>query len=518
MRAGLGLGLWAALCASGCGEDDPPLCDASAIASALFEARSGDTIRLGACTIEGAFVVPAGVGLVGSGVQATRVVGPVAGIAVDLVPDEGDGATTVRDLTVESPGIVGIRADGGGHLVVERVRVVASAGVALGVVEATRVELTDVELVGPITARNADDELFWAVAPTTDLPEGDDCDGEPVCDEGDLQEAECPGCGQVQQVCSSCGRWVTVTAAYGLALEAVATATLTNVDVSGFASFAVVFRDRGAQGATVAGDIRWTGGSVHENLFVGLYAGGDVRLVLEDVSLEETFENILNPSYAAVIADHADLSTTRLAIVDNDRYGLLQHGATARHTDLEATGNGDAALWVGDSDELDIQGGAVSGNEFVGILLVSSSHVHLADLSVTGTRSRTFVLDLWSRVEIGDGIQLTDTTDDVSLERIVLTDNERVGLLVDFGDLDVSPLTLNDVEVSSQAGGYGAIAGSADEASRDLAVGGPPGWDANITRDPVATANDLAAAGALGYMGLGSPTEPPIPGIVTPCD
>lgn len=518
MRGAIGVVMAVAFVGVGCGEEPSrgPLCDASEVAAALLDARSGDTVRLGACTIAGAFVVPGGVTVVGAGVGETRLVGPGGGVAVDLLP-RADAVTKLSDLTVESPGLVGVRADGAGRLLVERVTVEASAGVALGIVSATEAVLRDVELVGPVTADNASDPVFLLVAPTADVPVPESCSGEPECEADARQSVDCPSCGQVEQVCNACGHWVTVTAAYGLALEATEAATLERVNVSGFASFGVVLRERTPEGASAAGVLSWTGGTIATNLGVGLYADGAVSLDLHGVTIDDTLSGQRGlPSYGAVVVDGVALTTTDLTLRDNDRYGLVQSAATAHHTALEATGNGDAALWVGDSDGFTIAGGSIRGNTFAGIVVNGSSGVTLEDLEVSGTAEALHMLGPWGAVRVGDGIQLVDTTEDVSLTRVLLADNTRVGLLVDLGDAEVSPLVLQDVTVRAEGTSLGAIAGTADQDTHDLTPGGPAGWDDGVTREGATAANDLAAASALDFAP--APDQLPIPGIVTPCD
>jgi hypothetical protein len=518
------------VCLAACNGDDDgaptqPLCDATDVASALFEARSGDTVMLGTCTIEADLVVPGGVSLVGSGVDRTRIVGLVAGIAVDVVPGD-EAPTTVADLTIEARGVVGLRSDGPGRIAIERVRVEAFAGLALGVLGANEVVLREVDLVGPITTDNAGDALFIQVTPTTEDPPAGPCDGVEVCEPGELQTVVCPSCGDVQQVCNECGDWVTVAATYGLALEAVEVATLESVNLRGFASFAAVLRDHGAEGPIVPGVHSWTGGSISQNLGVGLYATGDVTLDLDGVEITETLRGLRPvPSTGAVVVEGVTLTSTSLVLSDNDDYGVVQSESTASHTGLEASNNGNAALWVGASDGFVVDGGTISGNRFSGIVAVDSSGVDLRNLVVSDTRSHSQNVGLWGAVRIGDGIQLTRTTERVSLAHVELTGNERVGLLVDLGALETSPIELDDVTVdaldqeSCEFGAcFGAIAGTTDPDTRAFTPGGPAGWDEGITREGAAIDNDPLAAGAIDYVGSVTPEELPVVGIVTPCE
>jgi len=83
--------------AIGCAGDEPA--DACAdLETALAGASSGTTVRLGACRVEGAFTVPAGVTLAGAGPEATVVGGTVvlsAGAALEDLAVETERGTGV---------------------------------------------------------------------------------------------------------------------------------------------------------------------------------------------------------------------------------------------------------------------------------------------------------------------------------------------------------------------------------------------------------------------------------------
>jgi hypothetical protein len=76
-----------ALLATGCGP--APICDRAALEAALAAARPGDVVEVGACTIDGAFVLPDDVTLAGTSGTLLRSVGtdPV------VRPDGPVGAT-----------------------------------------------------------------------------------------------------------------------------------------------------------------------------------------------------------------------------------------------------------------------------------------------------------------------------------------------------------------------------------------------------------------------------------------
>ncbi|HJL18147.1 MAG TPA: hypothetical protein RMH99_20960 [Sandaracinaceae bacterium LLY-WYZ-13_1] len=104
-RAALGTLLAAFALAVGC---DGELCDAEDVQAALDDAAEGEVVEAGACEIDGALRVPAGVTLRGQGAEATAIVGN-GGAVVTVGSGAGLEALSVRAelgraVVVEGPG------------------------------------------------------------------------------------------------------------------------------------------------------------------------------------------------------------------------------------------------------------------------------------------------------------------------------------------------------------------------------------------------------------------------------
>src|SRR5262245_7969194 len=83
---------------AGCGGDDEPIGDGAGLTDALADAQAGDTVTVGACTVSGAFEVPAGVTLSGQGRGTSILQGPAGKAAVTLHP--GGSATSLTNLSI----------------------------------------------------------------------------------------------------------------------------------------------------------------------------------------------------------------------------------------------------------------------------------------------------------------------------------------------------------------------------------------------------------------------------------
>ena len=177
-----------------CGGDDA-ICSADALESALLEAPT--TVQIGECSIEGSFTVPAGVDISGTG--------PASVISSDGVALTLSGGA-VRDLMIDSSGRAAIVARDGTGITIERVRIRVTLGIGIGIESVSQVELTDVELSGPVSASNA-----------TQFP---------------------------PTVTS------TESATHGLVLVGVDDATLSNVAIRGFAEFGALFVGSTSTGPT----------------------------------------------------------------------------------------------------------------------------------------------------------------------------------------------------------------------------------------------------------------------------
>jgi hypothetical protein len=224
----------------------------------------------------------------------------------------------------------------------------------------------------------------------------------------------------------------------------------------------------------------------------------------------------LIPAYNAVFAGNADVTTNGVEVSGGGGYGILQSEATATHTDLMALDNDNAALWVQNSGGFSLTNGMLSGNGMAGIVGLESSGMTVAEADIQSTQLMTRIVGTMP-VMVGDGVHLLGSTTDITLDRLSLTDNMRVGILVDLEGADFSGIDVVSVDVTG-TGDYGAIA-------QDGTI--PADWDANVTRDAVLEASDSAFAGTLQTVGIVGPSDLPavnavlasgIAGIVGPSD
>jgi hypothetical protein len=427
--------LCAALAAPSVGCSDDAICDASALESALTAAAPGATIHMGSCRIAGAFRVPAGVTLAGAGQDHSVIVGSGDQAAVVLTP--GAQATVLKDVAVESAALVGVLARGEGSAMLERVRVQATRGVGVAADGVSALTLTDVTLVGPVTAENASS---FASSPAA-----------------------------------------ADTATHGLLVANVPAAVLTNVSANGFALFGALL---------VGSGTTWQVGGASGNLGNGLMVHGGTA-DLAELELCRTYQGVrLPPAYGAIFAGGAEVVTSGLEVCDGDGYGLVHDSATVRHVGLSAHDNRDAALWVQrcPSFELSGPGTTLSGNRFAGLVVVDSVNVTVKDARIESTVLAPSVLGETGNVMVGDGVQLIRPQGPVSVENVTLSANQRVGLLVDLGGGAMSQLTLTGVAVDGVSDAYGVIAQNGTTAAD---------WDSGVVRSGAPVLNDAGFQGSL---------------------
>ena len=479
-----------ALAASACsGSDDAP-CDREAAQAALDGAGPGSTVTLGACEVPGPLRVPAGVRLAGT--EGTVVVADPESAAVILTP--GVPATGLASLTVRATGRVGVIATGAGDVVVDDVTIVTARGIGAGFSRLGSLEVSTLTVAGPVTEATASSpeylRVIAAAPPPGECPAGASCE----CTPGETHDDG--------RVCDSVGRWARVGPAYGLYLDGVADAVLTDVDVSGLAELAVVLRQS---------NVRWTSGSVGDNLGVGVRQIGGASTI-EGVSVETTLQGVRGtPAYAFAATDGATVDATGLSLIDNERYGLLILDGGGTLVDLVAERNADAAVWCGGCDGFAMRGTAtmLADNGFAGVVVAGSSGVRIEDAVVLGTQTAERPVGDFGVRRVGDGLHLLASVTDVTVERVALSNNGRAGLVVDLG-AEMPAITFNDVTVDGSGEALGAVAGTSDGAGHLVPVAAG-GWDTGITRMGATVANDVAALPTMDSVGTGAPSD--LPGI-----
>ncbi|RLB55870.1 MAG: hypothetical protein DRJ42_05005 [Deltaproteobacteria bacterium] len=447
-----------------CDDGGSTINDAESLTAALGAAVPGDRVCLGEGRFMGSFEVPAGVELCGAGRGLTRIVGPSDLPAITAIPGVG-GPTRITGLTVDATRSFGVIAIGGGELEIMGVDVaVETAGAGIGVEGLTALRMQDVNVLGPANRLNA-----------VDMPAEMD---------------------------------VTVSAAYGVVAVSVMAVEGDSVEVGGFAHFGVL---------TIDSNLALRDSSILSNLSTGLMVYGgtaDLSRVHVDEALGGTR---LIPPYNAVFANGADVTTNALEVSAGDGYGILQSEATSTHDGLAAVGNSEAAIWVQNSGGLSLTNSILTDNTLAGIVAVATSGLNIADVQIARTLPRTRIFDR-TPVMVGDGVQLLGSTTGISLERLTLSDNARVGVLFDLEGADFSGINIASVTVDGVGEELGAIA-------QDGTI--PAGWDANVTRSALIDANDSAFSGSLETVGIVGPSDLPavdaiamtgIAGIVGPSD
>ncbi len=459
-------------------------CDSDALRETLEGAQDGDTVQAEACRYEGSFHVPAGVTLRGRGAE-TVIVAPEGQVGVEL---EG----SLASLAIESHGRAGIAVREGSDATISDVDVSTDRGIGIGVEGSA--SLARVSITGPVSAADADDSSWIRVL------------SGPVA-ASDCADCECtPGDVDGDRACDLDGRWSRLAATHGIVARG-ATLTMESVDVRGLARFGVVLEDS---------ETTWMGGSVRETLGVGVEViGGSASL--DGVSIEQTLSGLRGePSYAVIAAGGAMLSSADLALRDNDRYGLVQLGSSGTHERLIAERQGDAAVWVQDSSlfTLSGEGTRIADGSFAGVVVIGSSHVHLSDAVVDGVSSSRRPVGLIGAIEVGDGVQVTGSYEDVRLERVSLSGHARAGLVVEIGTAMPS---FTSVEVDAAGTALGAVAGTPESGTDELVVSAPAGWDTGIVRSGAAAVNDAAFSGRLSaVLGARPPASDEVLGVVAP--
>lgn len=454
--------LLASVFVASCQTSADPLCEPSAVKAAVEGASAGETVTLGACTIEVSFAIPAGVLVVGSvedGAGTMIVTGDASERgAVGLSLTSGSSLASVQVL---SRGGIGIAMRDGGTLQSVGLDVEKGVGVAM---RGGSPVMTDVDVAGsvldPMDARFVDFSSFVAEDGSC---EGADCE----CMPGEVFL-------DMDEVCSELGQRVAYTSSYGVYGVGV-DATLNAVQVTTTAEAGVVFED-----STVA----WESGGVSDVLGTAvLIRGGDVEMT--NISVERTVEGLRGlAAYGVIATGGATFASTSLSVRDGERYGILLDGANGTHAQLEVQANGDAGIWIAGASDVLLNDATLSGNAFAGVLVAASENVRIEASRIEGTAAvrRTLGSPFGSR-EIGDGLHVRGS--EVAVRNVALVDNERVGILVDLGGS--TPL-FEGVDVESPAGALGAIGG--EVVAGEVTTGAAAGWDEGIQRGTNATTAD----------------------------
>jgi hypothetical protein len=236
--------------------------------------------------------------------------------------------------------------------------------------------------------------------------------------------------------------------------------------------------------------------------------------------VEHTYAGLRGePPYAIAVTAAARFDGTRLTVSDNDRYGLLLVDSGGSATSLVAERNGDAAVWVGGTDEFVLQGSRLADNRFASLVVTASSGVHVSETSIDRTRAVELAgLRPFGVVRLGDGMHLHRSTTAIQVSSVSLTDNERAGVVLDLGASGSPDVRFTDVTVEGTGAQLGAVAGRRT-IEWTLTTEAPAGWDSGITRGGAAVGNDASFSGTVDALDLLAPaTASPadVVGVVAP--
>lgn len=417
----------------GLGLGGAPTCDPGALRAALASARPGDVVRIGACTVPGPLDVPPDVTLVGSGRAASHV---TAGVDGAIRVQGGASRTRVTCLGIdEAAGSAAIRADGPGNVVLDALEVHVERGVGIQALDLATLSVDDVRLEGPVTRDNAAD---FPSTPTA-----------------------------------------METATVGISIARIENATISGLEVTGFADFAIGVSESSST---------WRATEVHDTLGTAMAVSGGFATI-EDAAIHDVLGGArLLPAYGLVIAMEATVGTTGMAIERSEGYGVLQDSSTATHQSLSVIGCGEAGVWAQRSSSFVLDGADLRQNGGAGIALFEVDRARLSGASISGTQMRPRVCELRAG-QVGDGLQMR-AVPDAQISMLTSRDNARVGVLLQvLADGSALP-TFTRVAV----GGTGMQLGAVAVDSRGRVVS-PDGWDDGIVREGVTATNDAIAIG-----------------------
>ena len=436
--------------------DSKQLCPTSAeLRASLAAAQPGQVVALGACTVAGPFVVPAGVTLRGEGDES--VITSTSGRAVELAATT-DEPTVLEAVRVESSGcaaVVSLGSSGSGteQVALRDVAVHVERGVGVAL-QGVSPNLTEVAIEGPNDPATLD-----ATAPA--LP--------PYSCEGNR-------------------------ATHGLVLVDSPNASFTDVRSDGFAAFgALVLRSQ----------LSWSGGGVDNNLGAGLEVVGGTAS-LRGLTLRGTSQGTgAVESYNGVFINDAEITTEDLVVMEGSTYGLFHaQGARATHVDLLVSQHGFAGVWAQGGGSLSLERATLEDNAFAGIASFDMPMVSVVSSVVANTRQATSVVGIRT-VVAADGLHLVRS--EGVIDDVQLLTNDRIGLLVDLGGASTASLAFTQVIVDGSGSELGALAQNGTVL---------PSWDADIQRRGATPTNDPRVANPLDIAGaVGPPCFPPLDGL-----
>lgn len=423
----------------------PGVCTAADLSAALASAAPSSTVDVGACTIEGSFVVPASVSVRGAGPASVLVNASGGGAVLDI----SAGQSHVDSLTLRTTnGSSALRSVHASQLAVTGVDVDVVRGAGIGV-SGGSLTLDDVTLHGPITHESA--------ATASSDP--------------------------------------TMTGVWGVIADG-ASVQFGTVHLAGFSVGAV---------AIEGGSLTWTDTNdaidIESSRGTGIVSFGGA-VTLHGVEIGDTLSGlgVAGMAIASVMGAHdsaPSLTIDGATISAGAGYGIVAFDTALQLDHLSVDGVGLVGLQA-QRGSVDATNVSVHGAGGAGIALLDVTSIRITHTTLSSQRMVSLPTDLGSAM-FGDGIHVRRTSSTSSPVNLVVTDaslddNPRAGFLLD-GDSDApATLTLTDVRAgATSTSALGVVA-------QNTIV--PSGWDSGVVRMGTPVTNDPMFSTTIDVVGL----------------
>ena len=416
------------------------ICDSDDLKTALVLARPGDEVQLGACTLEGSFAVPSGVGVRGRGADLTRVIGTEGLPAITLVGGEESSSLSHFTVVADAPGAVLV--DGGAASLADIAIEPAADAYGVFAADARHLSVMRVDVRGPLTS----EDWFDAVSSSwARLGEGR-------------------------------GVGVVVARTPGVHVEELNTRGLV---------LAALFVDS---------DTTWNGGLI-EKTFRGLVvAGGTTDLsALRVTDFVQADQPDLTGAAIVTLDDVVDAWIHDVDVEGRAPYaGLALVGSSAQMTNVSITGAQRTGLDISNAADVVLESSSIEGGRAAGVRIRRSANVEIRGVQVAHVGMASLEIGRTPYlVGVADGVLIAQSTG-VNLHSVQLVDNERVGIRVEACEDPATMPTFVNVTatgVGSQRGAYASVLAT-DGGTRVA----PMGWDEGIVREGATLANDASNA------------------------
>lgn len=234
--------------------------------------------------------------------------------------------------------------------------------------------------------------------------------------------------------------------------------------------------------------LNWDGGFVRDVVGTGVYAS-DSTLTMTDVSIENMLQGIQPyPSYG-ILATGTVLTSDGVEILGSEGLGLLADDSSGIQSGLVVESCSFGGAWIQRASVMQFDRMSMAGNGLAG-LVSQSSTLTINEGSIARTTLQRALHAGNQSVTTGDGLQINDPLG-VTIEGLSLTENERVGLVVDLASQPIANVEIRSLSVAGES--LGALVQQDGVFARD--------WDAAVTRDAATQANDTAQSLPLDLVG-----------------